>query len=66
MTLPLAHLGHFLWIFYVMPVVIVVAGILKSTLSERRNQHLEEEAPAAGGTRGDAENEHLARRHPPS
>ena len=36
MTLPLAHLGHFLWIFYVLPVIIVVGGILRSTLLERR------------------------------
>jgi cytochrome c-type biogenesis protein CcmH/NrfF len=36
MTLPLAHLGHYLWIFYVLPVVIVVAGILRTTVLERR------------------------------
>ena len=34
--LPLAHLGHWLWIFYVLPVVIVIAGILRSVLLERR------------------------------
>jgi hypothetical protein len=38
MTLPLAHLGHFLWIFYVMPVVIVIVGILRSTLVEKRRE----------------------------
>jgi hypothetical protein len=36
MTLPLAHLGHYLWVFYVLPVVIVIGGILRSTLAERR------------------------------
>ncbi|MGV1048544.1 MAG: hypothetical protein ACOYD4_08505 [Solirubrobacterales bacterium] len=36
--LPLAHLGHWLWIFYVLPVVIVVAGILRSTLLDRRRR----------------------------
>jgi hypothetical protein len=36
MTLPLAHVGHWLWVFYVLPVVIVVAGIVRSTLLERR------------------------------
>jgi uncharacterized membrane protein len=36
--LPLAHLGHWLWIFYVLPVIIVVAGILRSTLIERRRR----------------------------
>ena len=34
--LPLAHLGHWLWIFYVLPVIIVIGGILRSTLLERR------------------------------
>ena len=29
MTLPVAHVGHYLWVFYVLPVVIVIAGILK-------------------------------------
>ena len=38
MTLPFAHLGHFLWIFYVLPVVIVVGGILRSTLAEKRRE----------------------------
>jgi hypothetical protein len=36
MTLPLAHLGHFLWIFYLLPVLIVIGGILKATLAEKR------------------------------
>jgi uncharacterized membrane protein len=37
-TLPLAHLGHWLWILYVLPVIIVIAGILRSTLIERRRE----------------------------
>jgi hypothetical protein len=36
MTLPLAHVGHYLWILYVLPVLIVVASIVKTTISERR------------------------------
>jgi hypothetical protein len=36
MTLPLAHLGHFLWILYLLPVLIVVGGILRSALGQRR------------------------------
>ncbi len=36
MTLPLAHIGHWLWVFYVLPVLIVVFGILRSTWAERR------------------------------
>jgi cytochrome c-type biogenesis protein CcmH/NrfF len=36
--LPLAHLGHYLWIFYVLPVVIVIAGIVRSTMAEKRRE----------------------------
>jgi uncharacterized membrane protein len=35
-TLPLAHLGHWLWVFYVIPVLIVVGGILRSAWTEKR------------------------------
>jgi uncharacterized membrane protein len=35
-TLPLAHLGHWLWVFYVLPVIIVIAGILRSALIDKR------------------------------
>ena len=38
LALPLAHLGHWLWIFYVIPVLIVVGAILKSRRSERRGK----------------------------
>ena len=36
MSLPLAHVGHYLWVFYLLPVVIVIGGILRSVLLERR------------------------------
>jgi len=36
LTLPLAHVGHYLWALYVAPVVIVVIAIVKTTLNERR------------------------------
>lgn len=42
MTLPPAHLGHYLWILYVLPVVIVVGGIVRSTLLERRRNRDED------------------------
>jgi cytochrome c-type biogenesis protein CcmH/NrfF len=35
-VLPLAHVGHYLWVLYLIPVVIVVAGIVRSTRSQRR------------------------------
>lgn len=34
--LPLAHVGHYLWVLYLIPVAIVVAGIVKSTRAQRR------------------------------
>jgi hypothetical protein len=36
-SLPLAHVGHYLWVFYLLPVVFVVIAIVKTTLSERRH-----------------------------
>lgn len=38
MSLPLAHVGHYLWVFYLVPVVIVIAGILRSVILERRGK----------------------------
>jgi hypothetical protein len=38
MILPLAHLGHYLWVMYIPPVLIVLASIVKTTLSQRREQ----------------------------
>ena len=35
---PLAHVGHYLWVFYLLPVVFVVLAIIKTTLSERRRK----------------------------
>jgi hypothetical protein len=36
--MPLAHLGHWSWVFYVIPVAIVVVGIVRGTLEERRRK----------------------------
>jgi cytochrome c-type biogenesis protein CcmH/NrfF len=38
MTLPLAHIGHYLWVFYLLPVLFVVIGIVKTTISQRREE----------------------------
>jgi len=63
-TLPLAHVGHYLWILYLLPVLLVVAGIVKTTLSEkgrdpddpasasRSDPSREESDPPAGGREG--------------
>jgi uncharacterized membrane protein len=33
--LPLAHVGHHLWVLYLLPILFVVIGIVKTTLSQR-------------------------------
>jgi hypothetical protein len=43
LSLPLAHVGHYLWVFYLLPIVFVVIGIVKTTLSERRRGPDDEE-----------------------
>jgi hypothetical protein len=35
-VLPLAHVGHYLWILYLLPVIIVIGGIIRTTLAQRR------------------------------
>jgi cytochrome c-type biogenesis protein CcmH/NrfF len=35
-VIPVAHVGHYLWVLYLLPVLFVVIGIVKTTLSERR------------------------------
>jgi hypothetical protein len=34
-VLPVAHIGHYLWVLYLFPVAVVVAGIVKSTRAQR-------------------------------
>ncbi|MGN6256173.1 MAG: hypothetical protein ACTHN3_00275 [Solirubrobacterales bacterium] len=34
--LPLAHVGHYLWVLYLIPVLIVTASIVKTTVAQRR------------------------------
>ena len=41
-----AHAGHYLWVMYIPPVLIVVGSIVKTTLSERKAQREEQ---AGGG-----------------
>jgi hypothetical protein len=37
-VLPLAHAGHYLWVLYLPPMVIVVGAIVRSKLAERRER----------------------------
>jgi hypothetical protein len=43
MTLPLAHVGHYLWVLYLLPILFVVAGIVKTVLAEKRRRESEED-----------------------
>jgi hypothetical protein len=36
LALPLAHAGHWLWLLYVPPVLIVIGSIVRSMIAERR------------------------------
>jgi cytochrome c-type biogenesis protein CcmH/NrfF len=38
-SLPLAHVGHYLWVFYLVPVLIVVGGILWTAIRQRREEN---------------------------
>jgi hypothetical protein len=33
--LPLAHVGHYLWVLYVPPILIVLGAIVRNLVSER-------------------------------
>jgi len=44
-VLPLAHVGHYLWVLYVIPVLIVAVSIVKTTVAQRRAAN----ASPAGG-----------------
>jgi hypothetical protein len=38
LALPLAHIGHWLWCFYLIPVLIVVGGIAYTTRADKRRE----------------------------
>jgi hypothetical protein len=35
-VLPVAHVAHYLWVLYAVPILIVVAAIVRSTVAQRR------------------------------
>jgi hypothetical protein len=41
-VIPSAHLGHWLWVFYVIPVLIVIGGIIRSTRAEKKREREKE------------------------
>jgi hypothetical protein len=40
--IPLAHVGHWLWVLYLPPVLIVLGSVIRSTLAERRKKRDED------------------------
>ncbi|HWA52681.1 MAG TPA: hypothetical protein VG816_00765 [Solirubrobacterales bacterium] len=46
---PLAHVGHWLWVLYLPPVLIVVGSLLATRLKERRRPKDEPPAPGRAG-----------------
>ncbi|HEY0278321.1 MAG TPA: hypothetical protein VGC32_08635 [Solirubrobacterales bacterium] len=46
LAIPFAHLGHWTWIFYAIPLLIIVAGILRSTHREKKREREEGEGRA--------------------
>jgi hypothetical protein len=38
LILPVAHAGHWLWVLYLPPILIVVGSILRARFSERRKK----------------------------
>jgi hypothetical protein len=35
-VLPVAHVGHYLWVLYLPPILIVLGAIVRNLVSERR------------------------------
>jgi heme exporter protein D len=35
-TLPLAHVAHYLWVLYAIPILIVAVAIVRSMVAQRR------------------------------
>jgi cytochrome c-type biogenesis protein CcmH/NrfF len=42
-VIPSAHLGHWIWVLYAIPLLIVIAGIIRSTRAEKKREREEEE-----------------------
>lgn len=42
-AIPVAHVGHYLWILYALPILIVVASIVRTTLAEHKRRRSAED-----------------------
>jgi hypothetical protein len=45
-----AHAGHWLWVLYVPPVLVVVFAIVRTTIAERRAEREERDAGRKPGS----------------
>jgi len=43
-VLPVAHVGHYLWTLYVIPILIVVGAIIRNTVAQRRARREDDSA----------------------
>jgi len=48
-TLPLAHVGHYLWTLYLLPVLIIIGGIVKTQLAAKKRQPPATPSPPTSG-----------------
>jgi hypothetical protein len=42
-VIPSVHLGHWAWVFYVIPLLIVIGGIIRSSGAEKKREREEAE-----------------------
>ena len=40
--IPVAHVGHYLWVLYVLPVLVVIGGIVRTMVLERKRREGED------------------------
>ena len=48
LAIPLAHAGHYIWVLYIPPVLVVLFAIVRTTISERRAAREERERGSGG------------------
>ena len=47
-SLPIAHAGHYIWVLYIPPVLVVLFAIVRTTISERKAAREEREHEGTG------------------
>ena len=49
LLIPFAHAGHYIWVLYIPPVLVVLFAIIRTTISERRAAREERDQRGAAG-----------------